>query len=105
MADFDKKISEKILPKFNSAKEWSDLMTILKNFSVNLKKYQTFNMSKLTDKILLAKRLAQSLNPSLPGGLHEITLDVYDSIFENIRVRLNFYYFFIIATPGKQLRS
>jgi hypothetical protein len=85
MEKFDKKITDKILPKFNNAKEWSDLMTIIKNFKENLKKYSGFNMYNTTDKVLLAKRLAQSLNTSLPGGLHEISLEVYDTIFENIR--------------------
>ena len=82
---FDKKMTVKILPKFNNAKEWSDLMAIIKNLKENLKKYKSFNISKMTDKVLMAKRLAQSLNPSLPGGLHEITLEVYDMIYENIR--------------------
>lgn len=81
----DKKLTVKILPRFNNAKEWSDLMAIIKNLKENLKKYPTSNLYKITDKILLAKRLAQSLNPSLPGGLHEITLEVYDMIFENVR--------------------
>lgn len=89
MSAFDKKVSEKILPRFNNAKEWSDLMTIIKNFKDNLKKYSDFNLAHLTDKVLLAKRLAQSLNPTLPGGLHEITLEVYDLIFENIRVQFS----------------
>lgn len=86
MHKFDKKLTDKILPKFNNAKEWSDLMTIIKNLRENLKKYSTFNMVKITDKVLLAKRLAQSLNPSLPAGLHEETLHVYDILFENIKV-------------------
>lgn len=86
---FDKKLNVKILPKFNNAKEWSDLMAIIKNLKENLKKYKEFNLSKMTEKVLMAKRLAQSLNPSLPGGLHEITLEVYDMIYENIRTNNN----------------
>ena len=88
MQKFDKKISKKILPRFDSAKDWSDLMTIMKNFKDNLRKYSNFNMSKITDKVLLGKRLAQCLNPSLPHGLHEITLEIYDMLFENIRVMI-----------------
>jgi hypothetical protein len=83
---FDKKMTDKILPRFSSAKDWSDLMTIQKQLKENLRKYSTFNMFQLSDKVLLSKRLAQSLNPSLPDGLHEITLEVYSMIFENIRV-------------------
>lgn len=85
MNKFDKKLSEKILPKFNNAKDWSDLMTIMKHLKENLKKYNSFNMAKMSEKVLLSKRLAQSLNPILPDGLHEITLEVYDILYDNIR--------------------
>jgi len=89
---FDKKLTEKILPKFNNAKDWSDLMQILKNLKENLRKYKDFNMYNVTDKITLSKRLAQCLNPkSLPSGLHEIALELYDTIFENIRQNQNNY--------------
>ena len=89
---FDKKLTEKILPKFNNAKDWSDLMAILKNLKENLRKYKEFNMYNVTDKVTLAKRLAQCLNPkSLPSGLHEIALELYDTIFENIRANQNNY--------------
>src|SRR5690606_31514283 len=80
---------KKILPRFDNARDWSDLMTIMKNFKENLKKYSTFNMAKISDKVLLGKRLAQCLNPSLPHGLHEITLEVYDMLFDNIRVNFS----------------
>lgn len=89
---FDKKLTDKILPKFNNAKDWSDLMQILKNLKENLRKYKDFNMYNVTDKITLSKRLAQCLNPkSLPSGLHEIALELYDTIFENIRQNQNNY--------------
>lgn len=89
---FDKKLTDKILPKFNNAKDWSDLMQILKNLKENLRKYKEFNMYNVTDKITLSKRLAQCLNPkSLPSGLHEIALELYDTIFENIRHNQNNY--------------
>lgn len=83
---FDKKLSKKILPRFEGAKDWTDLMGIMKYLKENLKKYSQHDMSKLTDKILLGKRFAQCLNPSLPQGLHEITLEVYDMLFDNIKV-------------------
>jgi hypothetical protein len=89
---FDKKLTDKILPKFNNAKDWSDLMQILKNLKENLRKYKDFNMYNVTEKITLSKRLAQCLNPkSLPSGLHEIALELYDTIFENIRQNQNNY--------------
>ena len=43
MQKFDKKLSEKILPRFNNAKDWSDLMTIIKNLKENVKKYNDCN--------------------------------------------------------------
>ena len=82
---FDKKLTNKILPRFALAKEWPDLMTILKKFKENLIKYKASNMGVLTDKISLAKRLAQCLNQSLPSGVHEMDLDVYSMLFDNIK--------------------
>ena len=82
---FDKKVTNKFLPRFATAKEWSDLMTILKKFKQNLVKYKSSNMSILTDKISLAKRLAQCLNQNLPSGVHEIDLDIYSMLFDNIK--------------------
>jgi hypothetical protein len=85
MDKFDKKITNKILPKFTNAKEWPDLMTILKNLKNNLNKYSTSNMGILTDRVTLSKRLAQCLNPSVPGGLHEMALEIYSMLYDNIK--------------------
>ena len=86
---FDKKLKNKILPRFATAKEWPDLMTILKKFKENLVKYKACNMGILTDKISLAKRLAQCLNQSLPSGVHEMDLEVYSMLFDNIKLNNN----------------
>ncbi len=86
---FDKKLTNKILPRFALAKEWPDLMTILKKIKENLVKYKASNMGILTDKISLAKRLAQCLNQSLPSGVHEMDLDVYSMLFDNIKLNNN----------------
>ena len=40
---FDKKVTNKFLPRFATAKEWSDLMTILKKFKQNLNKFKNKN--------------------------------------------------------------
>ena len=40
-------------------------------------------------KVLLAKRLAQCLNPSLPTGCHASTLRVYRVIFHNLEMLKN----------------
>ncbi len=89
MDKFDKKLTNKILLKFNNAKEWSDLIQILKNLKENLVKYSSSNMGNLTDKITLAKRLAQCLNPNLPAGVHETCLDVYSMLYDNIKKNNN----------------
>ena len=91
MDKFDKKLTNKILPKFQNAKEWSDLMTVLKKLRVNIDKYSTTNMYNLTDKVSLSKRLAQSLNNILPSGVHEIALEIYAKLFENIKKNNNNY--------------
>ena len=83
--DFDKKLSEIILPKFAMASDWSELMSIISNFKENLRKYSHYNMANLSEKIMLSRRLAYSLNPQLPGGLHEIVIEVYSSLLENIK--------------------
>ena len=82
-------LTNKILPRFALAKEWPDLMTILKKFKENLIKYKASNMGILTDKISLAKRLAQCLNQSLPSGVHEMDLEVYSMLFDNIKLNNN----------------
>lgn len=38
-------------------------------------------------KVLVSKRLAQCLNPSLPSGVHQKALEVYTYIFGLIKVR------------------
>ena len=50
-----------------------------------LKKYKQFAF--IPEKIAVAKWLAQCLNPNLPGGVHQKTLEVYDLIFSQIGVR------------------
>ena len=86
---------EKTIEKFNSklssklsaaatAKSWSDLLPIMKDIYSFLKLNNTYNFDKITNKLLLGKRLAQTLNPECPGGLHEVTLDVYEILLKNI---------------------
>ena len=86
---------EKTIEKFNSklssklsaaatAKSWSDLLPIMKDIYSFLKINNTYNFDKITNKLLLGKRLAQTLNPECPGGLHEVTLDVYEILLKNI---------------------
>ena len=84
MEKLDKKISDKILYAFNSAKEWSDLMSVIKDLIGVLGKFGNENFRFIQDKITLSRRMAQCLSPILPAGLHTSALDCYDVILENI---------------------
>jgi Dopey, N-terminal len=45
---------------------------------------QTFKMfTRIPQKLILSKRLAQCLNPALPPRVHTKVLQVYATIFEN----------------------
>ena len=81
---FEKKISS-ILSSSASAKAWSNLLPITKElFQLLNKNTDDFNFSKLSNKLFLAKRLAQCLNPEYPGSVHEEVLDIYFVILRNI---------------------
>ena len=41
----------------------------------------------IPEKLTLAKRLAQCLNPQLPVGIHRKALYVYTKIFDNLKLR------------------
>ena len=90
---YDSKFNKKLIGKINlaaTAKNWSDLLPIMKDvFSFLSKNTKSVDFHYILDKKLLAKRLAQSLNPGCPSGLHEITLDVYETILSNIMERHN----------------
>ena len=87
MDKFEYKLNNDIFQKFNTAQEWTDINCAMTELKDTLLKYSnTLNFSKISNKEQLAKRLAQGLNSTLPGGLHETTLMVYDILLENIRV-------------------
>ena len=81
---FEKKLSS-ILSSSTSAKAWSDLLPITREIYQLLDKHKdNINFSMLNNKLLLAKRLAQCLNPECPSGVHEVVLDIYYIILHNI---------------------
>ena len=80
---FDKKLTSK-LSAAATAKSWSDLLPIMKDMHSFLQLNKDYDFNMITDKLLLGKRLAQGLNPECPSGLHEVTLDVYDILLNNI---------------------
>ena len=80
----EKKLSS-VLSAATYAKAWSDLLPITKDILQLLTKTTDLvNFSQLSNKLLLAKRLAQCLNPECPNGVHEVVLDIYYLILHNI---------------------
>ena len=80
---FDKKLKIKI-NSASTARSWSDLLPIMKDILSILTRNNDYDFNNISDKKLLAKRLAQTLNPECPSGLHEVTLEVYEAILKNI---------------------
>lgn len=70
---------EKCLNTFDSVHEWADFISFLKQLLKTLEAYQQFK--DIPRKVIVAKRLAQCLNPALPTGVHQRALDVYSHIF------------------------
>jgi hypothetical protein len=87
--DYDK-FEKKLLNILNSstnAKQWSDLLPMTKEILSHLKKNENdIDFSKITTKHMLAKRLAQCLNPEFPNGVHEVVLDIYKILINNILI-------------------
>ena len=71
------------LVQFEKCKAWTDITTWLHKIEELLRDHPT---PDIPEKILLAKRLAQCLNPNLPPGLHQSTLKVYRLIFEYLKL-------------------
>lgn len=61
-----------------------------------LETYQQFK--EIPRKLVVAKRLAQCLNPALPTGVHQRALDVYSHVFAVLGVRLRIYTFPDVAS-------
>ena len=96
---------ERSLNSFDNVHEWADFIAFLKqllkvkcihlslsalDFSEERPFYQTFQsymqFKEIPRKIVVAKRLAQCLNPALPSGVHQRALDVYSHLFAVIGV-------------------
>ncbi|CAG8507748.1 1615_t:CDS:10 [Paraglomus brasilianum] len=62
--------------------EWADFITFLDKL---LKTFKTYSdIPVIPRKLVVAKRLAQSMNPALPPGIHQRALEVYKNIFSII---------------------
>jgi hypothetical protein len=75
---------DKVLQSFDGITEWQDIIGFLQRV---LKLLQSAKFSEIPQKLVLAKRLAQTLNPALPSGVHQKSLLVYQCIFETTGVQ------------------
>ncbi|KAH7907786.1 Dopey, N-terminal-domain-containing protein, partial [Hygrophoropsis aurantiaca] len=69
---------EKCLNAFDNVHEWADCIAFLKQLLKTFQSYPQFK--EIPHKLVVAKRLAQCLNPALPTGVHQRALDVYTYI-------------------------
>ncbi|KAI1438027.1 putative regulator of reproduction dopa [Xylaria sp. CBS 124048] len=75
---------ERTLALFDTAlDEWADYISFLTRLLKALQARQA-NISIVPSKALVAKRLSQCLDPSLPSGVHQKAIEVYDYIFSLI---------------------
>ena len=85
------KFEKKLLSILNSsanAKSWSDLLPTLNEILNHVSKNQKdINFSQISIKHMLAKRLAQCLNPEFPNAVHEVVLEIYKIIIKNIMTK------------------
>ena len=73
---------DSVLLQFERAQEWADLIRQLNLLQKTLVKYGELPL--IPDKVLVAKRLYQCLNPALPPGVHEKALETLELIFSRI---------------------
>lgn len=72
---------ERALSLFDTAlQEWADYISFLSRLLKALQSRPTA-VAEVPHKFLVTKRLAQCLNPSLPSGVHQKTIEIYTYIF------------------------
>ncbi|KAF4628908.1 hypothetical protein G7Y89_g9243 [Cudoniella acicularis] len=75
---------ERSLSLFDTAlQEWADYISFLGRLLKSLQAHPP-TIVAVPSKAIVAKRLAQCLNPSLPSGVHQKALEVYGYIFSMI---------------------
>ncbi|KAJ8130775.1 hypothetical protein O1611_g2851 [Lasiodiplodia mahajangana] len=75
---------ERALALFDTAlEEWADYISFLSRLLKALQARQA-NITTIPSKALVAKRLSQCLNPSLPSGVHQKAIEAYGYIFSVI---------------------
>ncbi|KAJ9157302.1 Protein dopey [Pleurostoma richardsiae] len=72
---------DRALALFETAlEEWADYISFLNRLLKALQARHA-SISSIPAKVTVAKRLSQCLNPSLPSGVHQKALEVYNYIF------------------------
>ncbi|KFA53049.1 hypothetical protein S40293_05311 [Stachybotrys chartarum IBT 40293] len=76
---------DKVLSLFETAlEEWADYISFL-NKLLKALQARPPSVTRIPSKAIVAKRLSQCLNPTLPSGVHQKALEVYNYIFTVIR--------------------
>lgn len=75
---------EKNLGTFEAISEWADIIAFLARLNKTLTAFPQFPV--VPKKLVVCKRLSQCLNPNLPAGVHERTLETYSIIFQKIGI-------------------
>ncbi|KAJ1928071.1 hypothetical protein IWQ60_002383 [Tieghemiomyces parasiticus] len=73
---------ERCLQSFDYISEWADVTAFLAKLTKAFQTYPQFAV--IPAKETVAKRLAQCLNPALPTGVHQKTLELYAFILQKI---------------------
>ncbi|KAL7276289.1 hypothetical protein RUND412_000703 [Rhizina undulata] len=75
---------DRALSLFESAtlQEWADYISFLGRLLKALQSHPSLPL--IPSKAIISKRLAQCLNPRLPSGVHQKTIEVYSYIFQLI---------------------
>ncbi|KRX02740.1 Armadillo-type fold [Pseudocohnilembus persalinus] len=72
-----------LLSVFEKNKEWADISQWLNKVEQALNDYPS---PLIKDKLQLAKRLAQCLNPLLPNAIHSTTIHIYALLFKSMKL-------------------
>ncbi|KAJ3234832.1 hypothetical protein HDU81_001102 [Chytriomyces hyalinus] len=71
---------DSILKLFDAVNDWADVIGFLSKLLKTLQQHAQYR--SVPRKLIVSKRLAQCLNPALPSGVHQKTLEVYNAILE-----------------------
>lgn len=103
---------ERCLNSFDDVKEWADFIKFLKQLlkvsdlasivmyklRYTAKTFQSYMQFKeIPRKLIVAKRLAQCLNPALPTGVHQLALEVYVHILAVSGVCFHLFCFIVVS--------